>query len=376
MRIVDLFSGAGGLTFGFYYKLVDEKFIRNESCEIVFANEYDIAAAEAFKCNFPDVNMINRDIKEISEDEIRELIGKEGIDLVIGGPPCQSYSTIGRRKYDDKAKLYNEYYRLLSIIRPRMFLFENVKGMLSMKDEEGNLVIKAIKDKFQNIDNDLAYNIEYRTLNAVNFGVPQNRERVFIIGIRNDEKVKWEFPKENPIGDKITLKEAISDLPSIKSGEEINEYNNNAQNKYQRLMRNNNERLTCHFTTKYGHKTQTIINHVIPGAGKDYINGLVDKGVLGEEFRLNSGYENTYGRLVANQPCTTITNNMSTPSGLRCIHYEQNRALTPREGARIQSFPDWFQFRGNRKEIRTQIGNAVPPLLAIKLAEQIERILD
>lgn len=117
------------------------------------------------------------------------------------------------------------------------------------------------------------------------------------------------------------------------------------------------------------------MDNVIQGEGKDYINSLVDQGILEEQYRLTSGYKNTYGRLYANQPCTTITNNMSTPSGLRCIHYEQNRALTPREGARIQSFPDWFQFTGNKREIKTQIGNAVPPLLAMKFAEQLEEIL-
>ena len=101
----------------------------------------------------------------------------------------------------------------------------------------------------------------------------------------------------------------------------------------------------------------------------------MDKGVIPKEYRLTSGYDNTYGRLIENQPSTTITNNMSTPSGLRCIHYEENRALTPREGARIQSFPDWFEFVGTKKDITTQIGNAVPPLLAMKIATQIEKVL-
>ena len=159
MRIVDLFSGAGGLTFGFYYNLIDGQFVKNENCNIVFANEYDIAAAEAFRQNFPDVNMINRDIKLLSEQEVLDMIGDEEIDLIVGGPPCQSYSYIGKRVYDDKAKLYNEYFRMLSIIRPRMFLFENVKGMLSMKDSEGKLIIKDIEEKFAHINDDLGYNI-------------------------------------------------------------------------------------------------------------------------------------------------------------------------------------------------------------------------
>lgn len=377
MRIVDLFSGAGGLTFGFYYNLIDGQFVRNENCDIVFANEFDAAAAEAFRQNFPNVNMINRDIKQLNEEEVRGLIGDEEIDLIVGGPPCQSYSYVGKRVYDDKAKLYKEYFRLLSIIRPRMFLFENVKGMLSMKDADGKLVIDDIEEKFANINDELGYNIVYNTLDAVNYGVPQHRERVFIIGIRNDLDLQWDFDDLPQEEHQITLEEAISDFPIIGSGEEIFEYGDSVPtNEYQRMMRGDCQNLTGHFLAVYGDKIQTIMNNVIQGEGKDYINGLVDQGILEERYRLTSGYKNTYGRLYANQPCTTITNNMSTPSGLRCIHYEQNRALTPREGARIQSFPDWFKFYGTRREIKTQIGNAVPPLLAIRLARQLEQILN
>ena len=376
MRIVDLFSGAGGLTFGFYYNRENNTFVRNENCNIIFANEYDHAAAESFRINFPDINMINQDIKELTEEQVRALIGEEEVDLIIGGPPCQSYSTIGRRVYDDKAKLYNEYYRMLSIIRPRMFLFENVKGMLSMKDEKGNLVIDNIKNMFENINEELGYNIVYDTIDAVNYGVPQHRERVFIIGIRNDLDIEWDFNQLEVEPEQLTLEEAISDLPHIASGENIHEYGEEQpENDYQRLMRGTNTELSAHFLAVYGDKIQTIMDNVIQGEGKDYINSLVDQGILEEQYRLTSGYKNTYGRLYANQPCTTITNNMSTQSGLRCIHYEQNRALTPREGARIQSFPDWFQFTGNKREIKTQIGNAVPPLLAMKFAEQLEEIL-
>lgn len=375
MRIADLFSGAGGLTFGFYYNLINNEFVRNEECDIIFANESDKVAAETFRMNFPNINMINKDIKELDEAYINTLIGEEEVDLIIGGPPCQSYSTIGKRVYDDKAKLYNEYYRMLSIIKPKMFLFENVKGMLSMRDEQGKYVIDDIKEKFENIDAQLGYDIYHEVLNAVDYGVPQQRERVFIIGVRKGLNIEWSFP-ESLNTERITLREAISDLPEVGSGEDVNVYGQSSpQNEYQRLMRGTNDNLTSHFVSVYGNKIQTIMNNVIEGEGKNYINKLVDEGILEEQYRLTSGYDNTYGRLYADQPCTTITNNMATPSGLRCIHYEQNRALTPREGARIQSFPDWFHFTGNKSEVRTQIGNAVPPLLAYRLAEQIKRVL-
>lgn len=372
MRIVDLFSGAGGLTFGFYYKLVNDEFIKNEDCEIVFANEWDKKAAEAFKINFPSINMINEDIKLLTQEKIEKNIANKDIDLIIGGPPCQSYSTIGKRKYDDKAKMYKEYYRLLSIVKPKMFLFENVKGMLSMKNPNGGKIIDDIKCKFKEIN----YDIDFKVLDAADYGVPQHRERVFIIGWRKDLNIKWSFEDIEKSKKQISIKQAINDLPAVPAGANVISYNGKQPtNNYQRLMRKHSKHISCHFSPIYGDKIQTVINHVVQGEGKNYINNLVDKGIIPKEYRLTSGYDNTYGRLIENQPSTTITNNMSTPSGLRCIHYSENRALTPREGARIQSFPDWFEFVGTKKDITTQIGNAVPPLLAMKIATQIEKVL-
>jgi len=372
MRIVDLFSGAGGLTFGFYYKLIDEQFLKNENCDILFANEWDKAAAEAFRKNFPKITMINKDIKKLTEEEIRDNISNQEVDLIIGGPPCQSYSTIGRRKYDDKAKMYKEYYRILSIIKPKMFLFENVKGMLSMKNSDGGKVIDDIKAKFKSIE----YDIDFKVLDAADYGVPQHRERVFIIGWRKDLNINWSFDNIEKSKKQISIKQAINDLPSVSAGNNVKSYKGRRPtNSYQKLMRSHTGHITCHFSPVYGDKIQTVINHVKQGEGKNYINQLVDEGKIPKEYRLTSGYNNTYGRLVESEPSTTITNNMSTPSGLRCIHYNENRALTPREGARIQSFPDWFEFVGTKKDVTTQIGNAVPPLLAMKIATEIEKVL-
>jgi DNA (cytosine-5)-methyltransferase 1 len=378
MRIVDLFSGVGGLTFGFWYKQLNGNFIRNNKWDIIFANEFDTAAAHAFSLNYPTINMINDDIHNLTTEKIQKLIGNEEIDLIIGGPPCQSYSYVGKRKYDDKAKLYNEYYRILSIIQPRMFLFENVKGILSMKNEKGNLVINDIEATFAKINDTPGYKISYQTLDAVNYGVPQHRERVFIIGIRDDLNIAWSFAnliKEDTI---LTLQDAISDLPAVNPGDNIQHYDTDLlpTNNYQRLMRGQNKNLNAHFCSVYGDKIQTVINNVPEGKGRAHINKLIETGRLDKKYELTSGYKNTYGRLWHDRPCTTITNNMSTPSGLRCIHYNQNRALTPREGARIQSFPDWFQFYGTKRNIKTQIGNAVPPLLAMKFAEQLEIVLE
>ena len=241
-------------------------------------------------------------------------------------------------------------------------------------DHYGRKVIDIIEEKFANISEGFGYNIVKETLNAVDFGVPESRERVFIVGIRKDLDIKWKFPLP-PNDNKLTIKEAISDLPPIAEGETITEYVLPPQNSYQCLMRNGSKNITHHYCGEYGEKIKTVIENVKQGQGKNDFNKLVESGKIDKKYRLTSGYANTYSRLIEDQPCTTITNNMTTPSALRCIHYSQNRALTPREGARIQSFPDWFEFVGSKDNITTQIGNAVPPLLAMVLAKQIESAL-
>ena len=400
MRIIDLFSGAGGLSFGFYYELQDGEFVRRSNIEFVFANEFDAHAVNAFKSNYGDnIPMIEGDIRNITDDKIDELIKGKSIDVVIGGPPCQSFSTVGQRQYDDKAQLYKEYLRILEKVKPKMFLFENVKGLLSMKeifyerDEEGNIVYEEIEkhrgehvfkrkkpkierygelviEKIKKIFNDIGYDVSVETKCATEFGVPQNRERVFIIGKRTDLNIEWHYPQGNNTA-VLSVSDAISDLPPVGEGKEVSKYNLEPTNDYQRLMRKGSDCITEHYCGEYGEKIRTVIENVKQGQGKDDFNALIDKGLIDRKYYLTSGYKNTYGRLVANQPCTTITNNLATPSGLRCIHYEQNRALTPREGARIQSFPDWYKFDGSRTDVARQVGNAVPPLMAIAFANSI-----
>ncbi len=401
MRIVDLFSGAGGLTFGFYYRLENGRFVPTTN-EFIFANEFDRHAAEAYSANYPRIHMENCDIKKLTDDYVRGLIGDEEVDLIIGGPPCQSFSTVGKRQFDEKAKLYIEYLRMLKIVRPKMFLFENVKGMLSMREqipvldqngqqvvndegepifESGELIIDIITEQLSNIEDVVGYTIVGKeVLNAKDFGVPQSRERVFLIGVRNDlaEQIDWHYPEpthgENLLP-YITIRDAISDLPRLAAGGNCNHYTKQSRHPYQQLMRGNNRELTQHYCGAHNEKLTRIIAAVPQGEGRPYINHLVDIGELPESCKLTSGYNNTYGRLVEDQPSTTITNNMCTPSALRCIHYGQNRTLSPREGARIQSFPDWFVFRGVRANVTKQIGNAVPPILAMVMARRIEEVL-
>ena len=403
-RIVDLFSGAGGLTFGFYYNLVNGEFVKRDNVEFVFSNEYAPQAVKAFKKNQgQDIPVIEGDICDITDDIIEQYVDGKEVDVIIGGPPCQSFSTVGQRQYDDRAKLSHQYLRILEKIKPKAFLFENVKGILSMSeifykldadgkmmyqdvkrhrgsveftrkepiiDHYGDLVMKKLTEEF----NRIGYKTVFKTMLASDFGVPQSRERVFIIGIRNDLDIKWEYPKGN--GPLYSIYQAISDLPPVGEGQEACEYTMEPQNEYQQLMRKGSDKITEHYCGIYGDKIRTVIQNVEEGEGKNDFNRKVKEGLVDEKYYLTSGYGNTYGRLERDKPSTTITNNLATPSALRCIHYEQDRALTPREGARIQSFPDWYCFEGTRTDVARQVGNAVPPLMAIAFANKMINLLN
>ena len=381
INVIDLFSGAGGLTCGFSYKIENNSFQKTDDFKILFANEYNPHAAEAFSLNFPDITLIKGDIAKITIETLKEsnVSLSTPVDLIIGGPPCQSYSTVGKRQYDQRAKMYKEYTRMLSIFRPAVFLFENVTGLLSMKNDEGSPVIDDIKNLFNNIEDNFGYNLHTKILNAKDFGVPQNRERVFILGIRKDIDYNWVFPtpshgrKRNMLN-YLTVSDAISDLPCVKCGEKKGVYTKDPKTEYQELMRNGSTTLHDHECGIYGEKISAVIKAVPQGKGRPYVNKLIEEGKLPKEYYLTSGYKNTYGRLWWKKPCTTITNSLGTPSALRCIHPLQNRALTTREGARIQSMPDWMRFCGSKYERNSQVGNAVPPLLAMALANEIKKI--
>ena len=233
-KVIDLFAGVGGLSYGFAH---DDEF------EILAANEILAPMAEAYSKNHPTVKVYNKDIKDFSIDDLTRDFGiKQGdIDIVVGGPPCQAYSTVGKRLIDDpRGKLFQEYYRILKELRPKVFVFENVKGLLSM---QGGELIQTIISLFESI----GYHMQKRLLNAADYGTPQMRERVFLVGTLDKRPFVYPQPTHyNPeLGvpsDKsrkpyVTLGEALGDLPSIKTGEQGLNYRSEPQNDYQRLMR-------------------------------------------------------------------------------------------------------------------------------------------
>ena len=352
-KIVDLFAGVGGLSYGF--SKLDE-------FEIIMANEIETDISKAYSLNHPYVNMINCDINDLTEEVIREAIGDNVIDVVVGGPPCQSYSTLGKRQMDDRANLFMQYKRVLSIIKPRAFVFENVAGILSM--DKGKL-FKNVQGEFE----ELGYKLKYKVLNAVDYGVPQQRERVILVGFLSDNR--YEYP-EPTHGDNlipyVTLKDAIGDLPVIGSGQTNNEYASDVSNAFLEFVRKNGTtELTEHSAPKNGDHLIRIMQALKDGQSKDD---------LPEEIRPKSGYGNTYAKLWWEKPSTTITRIFACPSSSRCIHPRDSRAMSIREGARLQSFPDDYQFYGADGMKRLEIGNAVPPLLSMAIAKEMLKALE
>lgn len=347
-KIVDLFAGVGGLSYGF--SQLDE-------FEIIMANEIEKDISIAYSLNHPDVNMINCDINDLTEEMIKQAIGDNEIDIVVGGPPCQSYSTLGKRQMDARANLFMQYKRVLSIIKPKAFVFENVTGILSM--DKGSL-FKNIQREFE----ELGYKLKYKVLNAVDYGVPQQRERVILVGFLGENNFEYPLATHGEgLKPYVTLKDAIGDLPVIKSSQSSNVYAKKADNEFLKwVRRNSTDILTEHSSPKNGEHLIKIMETLKDGQSKDD---------LPEDIRPKSGYGNTYAKLWWEKPSTTITRNFACPSSSRCIHPRDSRAMSIREGARLQSFPDDYQFFGADGMKRLEIGNAVPPLLSVALAKQM-----
>ena len=300
--------------------------------------------------NYKKTDIFDCDISDIKEENILKY---GSIDIVLGGPPCQSYSTLGKRQMDDRANLFYEYLRILSILKPKLFIFENVKGLISMN--KGNLFKEIIQLFFE-----LGYIVDYKILNAAEYGVPQIRERLIIVGKKDNKTFSFPKPTHKLF---VSLRDAIGDLPSIDSGENGNnkEYKYEPDNDFLKFVRKSNI-ISEHISPNNNFKLKEIMKTLKEGQSKDD---------LPENIRPKSGYSNTYAKMWWHAPAPTITRNFATPSSSRCIHPIDSRALTIREGARLQSFPDDYIFFGNDGDKKLQIGNAVPPLLSIALAKSI-----
>lgn len=351
-KIMDLFAGVGGLSYGFS-KLPE--------FEIVAANEIEKDIAVAYTLNHPGVTMMTCDINDLTEETLSEALKGQQIDIIVGGPPCQSYSTLGKRQMDDRANLFMQYKRVLNILKPKAFIFENVVGILSM--DKGKL-FRQIQAEFE----ELGYTLKHKVLNAVDYGVPQQRERVILVGFRGENNFEYPKPTHGEgLKPHVTLRQAIGDLPMLKSGQSSERYAYQPDNDFLHFVRAVAKELTEHSAPKNGDHLIRIMEALKDGQSKDD---------LPEDIRPKSGYGNTYAKLWWDRPSTTITRNFACPSSSRCIHPRDSRAMSIREGARLQSFPDDYKFYGSDSMKRLEIGNAVPPLLSVAIAKQMLKAME
>lgn len=341
---IDLFCGAGGLSYGF----------ERAGFNILLGIDNDQKALEVFEKNHNGAKSICGDITQIGYDDIKKIIKDQRIDIIVGGPPCQGMSLSGPRKFDDpRNKLYLSYIRIVDEIKPRAFVIENVPGLVSLF---GGQIKDSIIEKFTA----MGYKVKYQILCAADYGVPQSRKRVVFVGTRED--VEFEYPKKHDT--QVTCKMALSDLPALEDelGEEISEYATAPENEYQKLMRARSEVVHNHVAAAHSEKVKKIIAMVPDGC--NYKS-------LPEEYRNSRNFHVAWTRFASDKPAPTID------TGHRHhFHYKYNRVPTVRECARLQSFPDDFVFLGNKTQQFRQVGNAVPPLMAQAIAEQVQAMLE
>lgn len=343
-KIIDLFAGVGGLSLGFELA----------GLTTVLANEYDSSIAEAYTKNRKNANMIVEDITKLPINNTFNKF-KSNVDIIIGGPPCQGFSQKGQRKTinDPRNFLFKYYYDVVSTVLPRYFVMENVPNLLT---SENGYFKQEIFDLFKSI----GYGVDATVLNASDYGVPQNRRRAFIIGKLNGEPIGFPTAKET----KVTIWDAISDLNFLNSGEgeEIQDYITDPESDYQRILRGTSTKLYNHVATNHSQVALKRLAMIPPKGGKES---------LPPEHLTKSIYSGTWTRMDADDISVTITTRFDTPASGKFTHPYLNRAITVREAARIQSFPDDFRFYGTKTSQMKQVGNAVPPLLAKAVAEHI-----
>lgn len=365
IRVLDLFCGVGGFSYGF-----------EQTGRFVVTAGIDLLKdrIETFHSNHPSATAIVGDIRKFPLN--RFIQEADHPDVVIGGPPCQGFSSIrpfrGLTEGDPRNNLLEHFALVVLKARAKWFVLENVVGLLT---HQGGAMFQEIINRFDQA----GYGVTWRVLNAANYGVPQNRERLIVVGNNEGKTFNWPVPSHQsehrsmvgrngtsrslgPLFDPdlppaVTVREAIHDLPHVEAGREASEYRQDVTlTEYERLMRQDAPSLNLHEATAHTSRMLEIIKKA--GASR----AALPKGLT------SSGFSSCYSRLDGNKPSVTLTVNFVHPASNKCIHPTQDRALTPREGARLQSFPDRFRFCGARTQVVKQIGNAVPPLLGRAIA--------
>ena len=404
INIIDLFSGAGGLTEGFRnqrYKILGHVEKEKAACETLKLREVYYYLKEKNKLGLYN-DFLNSKISiedllkhvpreklnkilnfEISQENIHSIFSffdnlGENVVGIIGGPPCQAYSTIGRarnaskKSSDERIYLYKFYIHFLNKYQPQFFIFENVKGLLSFRDADDEFLLPRMKKEFE----EAGYSLGYEVLNTKNYGVPQSRERLIIFGVMNEKKeLIQEFFKnlKKYEENEVDVKTAFQGLPSLKAGEVKNSYTN-LSNDYveQNFLQDSKTPLTQNIA-RPNNSNDLAIYKIVAEAKKNGKN--IKYSELDSKLKTHKHMDKFLDRFKAlswNSPSHTVVAHISK-DGHHYIHPDtkQNRSITVREAARLQGFPDNYYFLDSRTSAFTQIGNAVPPIFSKKMADAI-----
>lgn len=359
---IDLFSGAGGLSEGF----------RQTGFNVVVANDFDQHSVNTYKLNHPETVVLDGPIENITVEKLLDIpnLGVGKLDCLIGGPPCQAFSVYNHQRgmHDQRSGLFREYLRIVEGIRPKIVVMENVTGITSI---EKGLAVNEIMNRLT----ELGYNVENRILKAEEYGVPQERRRIFFIGSRLGENILWPEPTHGEgLAPYVTIWDAFSDLPLLENGrgEEQQSYITFPLSEYQRYLRKGSGQIYNHIAPRLSQINLERLQHIPQGGSwRDIPNHLLPPGMRRAR---RSDHTKRYGRLHPNGlACTVLTK--CDPHWGAFFHPDQVRAITVREAARLQSFPDRVCFTGPRAEQYRQVGNAVPPLLAAAVAKVVRNML-
>lgn len=338
---IDLFSGAGGLSWG----------LRQAGLKPLLASDNWSNAVETYHYNMPDHPVLLKDVRELTTRDVLAT-GIDKPDWIVGGPPCQGYSTVGKRNRNDPRNvLFLEFKRIVKGINPKGFMIENVTGLKDMSFEQ------EVAESFH----DLGYTVNVHVLTAANYGIPQQRRRIVFVG--HKDKGRFQGPEAtHSASNYASVDSAIGDLPKLEAGEENKEYTRSPYTNLQALLRGDSTQLQGHRVSRHPEHLVKAISFIPDGGNRKSIP---------EEYQPKGGFHNSYSRLASWLPAVAITQNLGKPSGTRSIHPTQNRGLTTREGARLQTFPDTFHFLGGITSQRLQVGNSVPPMLASSIGRAL-----
>lgn len=356
---IDLFCGAGGLSEGF----------RQAGFHVLAGNDIDPHAARTFIASHSTARLLPGPIEEVSACDLLRSAGlrKGELDCLVGGPPCQAFSVYNHQRgmHDKRSGMFHEYLRIVDGLMPAWVVMENVTGITSVGGG------RAVEEIFSGLER-RGYRVESRILRAEEFGVPQERRRIFFLGNRLGLPIMWPEPTHGAgLRRFVTVWDAIGDLPPLENGEDPHgplPYALPPVTRYQVMLRGNSDEVANHAAPRLAPINLRRMKHIPEGGSwRDIPFDLLPDGM---KRARRCDHTKRYGRLRKSGMSSTILTKCDLHWGA-FIHPEQDRALTVREAARLQSFPDRISFAGPRTEQYVQVGNAVPPLLGRRVAEAI-----